>query len=112
MKDFLLISKIYLSNSLSIIASTFFIVLAKIFGNTESYKNFYCSMIVEGFEDSLLPLLINDNKMSLKDCEEIIYVAISYNTIPLVFFPSIRNDVFDKCSELILRKFKWKYNSR
>ncbi len=112
MKNFIYISKIYLHNSLDIIISTFFVIIAKAFGNIERYKEFYCSMITEGFEESLLPILINDKNMSIKDCEEIIYVAISYNTIPLVVFPSIRSDVFDKSCESIIRKFRWKYNSR
>ena len=112
MKNFLYISKIYLYNSLDIAISTFFIIIAKIFGNIDNYKEFYCSMITEGFEEALLPVLMSDKDMDIKDCEDIIYVAISYNTIPLVMFPSIRSDVFDKSCESILRKFRWKYNHR
>lgn len=112
MSNFIYISKIYLYNSLDILLSTFLIIVAKIFGNVESYKEFYCSMITEGFEESLLPVLISDDSIGIKDCEDIIYVAISYNTVPLVFFPSIRDDVFNKSCESILRKFRWKYNYR
>ena len=110
MKNFFIICQIYLSNLPSIIASTFSISLAKIFGSVDSYKEFYCSVIIEGFESELLPQLVSDSEISLEECENIIYVAISYNTIPLAVFPSVRNEVFKETSKIILRKFRWKYN--
>jgi len=112
MKNFFLITRIYLSNSFDILFNTFFILVAKLLGNLDSYKDFYCSAIINGFDHDLIPELLEDQKINLEECEDIIYIAILYNTIPLVIFPSIRNEVFDKCSESMIRKFRWKYLSR
>lgn len=107
MKDFFYLVKIYFYNSANIIFNTIIILFAKLFNSIDSYKDFYCLSIQEGFEQELLPKLLNDKKIKIDECEEVIYVAIAYNTIPLIMFPSIRNEIFDKCSASIIRRFRW-----
>ena len=61
--------------------------MAKLFNSIDSYKDFYCSSIQDGFESDVLPNLLSDKEISKAECEEIIYISIAYNTIPLSMFP-------------------------
>jgi hypothetical protein len=112
MKDFMNLIQLYFYNSANIFFNTVVVIIAKLFGNIDSYKEFYCSSIHAGFEEELESALLNDDKIKIDECEEIIYISIAHNTLPLIMFPSIRGEVFDKCSSSIIRKFRWKYSVR